>query len=81
MTMKLLSLTCPNCGANIEVNSELTMCTCNFCGKQFLVDDAVSAYPVKCICFLCQIHDHTASDMVYPQYSIHGILTSKIAKN
>ncbi len=37
--MKLLSLTCPNCGANIEVNAELTMCTCNFCGKQFLVDD------------------------------------------
>ncbi len=37
--MKLLSLTCPNCGANIEVNAELTKCTCNFCGKQFLIDD------------------------------------------
>lgn len=37
--MKLINLTCPNCGAKLEVNSELTKCTCNYCGGEVLVDN------------------------------------------
>ncbi len=39
--MKLIDLTCPGCGAVIKVNSELSRGLCNFCGKEFLVDDEV----------------------------------------
>ena len=39
--MKLISLTCPNCGAEIEVNTELTKGACNFCGKTFLIEDEI----------------------------------------
>lgn len=37
--MQLISLKCPTCNANIEVNSELTQGTCNYCGATFLIDD------------------------------------------
>ena len=39
--MKLIDLTCPGCGAVIKVNSELSRGLCNFCGKEFIIDDEV----------------------------------------
>lgn len=39
--MQLITLKCPTCNANIEVNSELTQGTCNYCGATFLIDDEV----------------------------------------
>lgn len=37
--MKLVSLACPHCKAPLEVNQELTMATCNYCGYQFMIDN------------------------------------------
>lgn len=37
--MKLISLECPYCNANIEVNAELTQGTCNYCGRSFLIEN------------------------------------------
>ncbi len=39
--MQLVTLKCPTCNANIQVNSELTQGTCNYCGATFLIDDEV----------------------------------------
>lgn len=39
--MKLIALECPKCGAQLEVNAELTQAVCNYCGFQFLIDDEV----------------------------------------
>ena len=39
--MKLLNLNCPQCGAELSVNSDLNECTCNYCGTKFLVDGEV----------------------------------------
>ena len=37
--MKLVKLTCPNCNAKLEVNSEMKQFTCNYCGTTTLLDD------------------------------------------
>lgn len=39
--MKLVDLSCPHCGAKLQVNGELKEATCNYCGQKFLVDDEV----------------------------------------
>ncbi len=39
--MKLVDLNCPGCGAAIKVNQELSRGVCNFCGREFLIDDEV----------------------------------------
>ena len=37
--MKLITLECPKCNAQLEVNMMLKQATCNCCGFQFLIDD------------------------------------------
>ena len=37
--MKLVELNCPKCGALLQVNDELTRCTCNYCGNEVLIDN------------------------------------------
>lgn len=37
--MKLVTLSCPNCNAQLQINMELKQAVCNFCGHQFLIDD------------------------------------------
>lgn len=37
--MKLLDLSCPNCGSKLSLNKETNECTCNSCGGTFLLDD------------------------------------------
>ncbi len=37
--MKLVELNCPKCGALLQVNDELTRCTCNYCGNEILIDN------------------------------------------
>jgi len=42
--MPLLAGTCPSCGGNIKVNSEERAGICEFCGKPFVVEDAINVY-------------------------------------
>ena len=37
--MKLLNLTCPNCGSKLTVDKEACECHCDSCGGSFLLDD------------------------------------------
>lgn len=37
--MKLITLSCPNCNAQLQINSDLNQAVCNFCGYHFLIDD------------------------------------------
>ncbi len=37
--MKLVTLSCPNCNAQLQINMELKQAVCNYCGHQFLIDD------------------------------------------
>lgn len=45
--MKLIKLSCCNCGANLEVNNELKNVHCNYCGQNFLLDD--NSIKVECV--------------------------------
>lgn len=39
--MKLITLTCPKCGAQMEVNPELEAIICNYCGNKMLIDGEI----------------------------------------
>ena len=39
--MKLITLTCPTCGAQMEVNPEREAIICNYCGNKMLIDREV----------------------------------------
>lgn len=39
--MKLISLKCPDCGANLDVDAERSFCFCQYCGHKILIDDEV----------------------------------------
>ena len=42
--MALVKAQCSNCGGKIEVNSEAKQLTCQFCGMEFIVQDAINTY-------------------------------------
>ena len=42
--MRLIELECPNCGAQMQVNAELTQVTCNYCGKTMMIDPEVRSF-------------------------------------
>ncbi len=44
--MKLLSITCPHCGAGLQATPNAKMLTCDYCNCDFMVDDEV-----KRVCF------------------------------
>jgi len=37
--MEIISLVCPSCGAQLEVNPRLKQGVCNYCGSSFMIDD------------------------------------------
>ena len=37
--MNLVNTNCPNCGANLEVDTERGYCFCEYCGSKILIDD------------------------------------------
>lgn len=38
--MKLISLTCPNCNANLDnIDPSLKQCYCQYCGTKIMLDD------------------------------------------
>lgn len=37
--MKVVKLKCPECNANLEVNSDLENITCNYCGAKVTIED------------------------------------------
>ncbi len=39
--MKIVKTICPNCGADLKVDSSFRKVTCEYCGSEFLVDDYV----------------------------------------
>lgn len=39
--MRLIDIKCPNCGADLRIDSENKECTCQYCGAKFLIDDEV----------------------------------------
>lgn len=39
--MKFINMSCPNCGATLQVNPELKQAQCNYCGNLFYMDDGV----------------------------------------
>lgn len=39
--MKLVSITCPNCGGKLEVTSNSKMVTCDYCSSDFMIDDEI----------------------------------------
>ena len=45
--MPIIPLDCPACGANLNIDSNLDNWTCNYCGKPFVVKDAIVNYYIK----------------------------------
>ena len=39
--MKLIDISCPGCGAVMQVSESTQSVVCDFCGKSFLIDDEV----------------------------------------
>ena len=40
--MKIVSMTCPNCGATLQVDANNKNVTCNYCGNSLFIDDETS---------------------------------------
>lgn len=38
---KAYKLTCPNCGADLELTTDKDFCFCSFCGSRIMIDDGV----------------------------------------
>ena len=40
--MKIVSMTCPNCGATLQIDADNKNVTCNYCGNSLFIDDEAS---------------------------------------
>ncbi len=47
LTMKLLSITCPYCGARLQATPNAKMLTCEYCNGDFMVDDEVKRFRLQ----------------------------------
>ena len=45
--MKIITLQCPNCAAMLDINADLKSAVCNYCGKQFIVQEEIQDNPLK----------------------------------
>ena len=45
--MEMISLKCPECGANINIEADHKHCFCPYCGVQIIIDDGVTAYTYR----------------------------------
>ena len=41
LPMKLISITCPHCGARLQATPNAKMLTCDYCNGDFMLDDEV----------------------------------------
>ncbi|MDO4797045.1 MAG: hypothetical protein Q4A01_03390 [Coriobacteriales bacterium] len=39
MPVKVVPLTCPNCGGRLEIPTDLKQCFCTYCGTRIAIDD------------------------------------------
>ncbi len=54
--MKLVTVKCPNCGSNLELDADSKQTFCSFCGTKVIIDDEVQHH---------QIHYDNAEDAGY----------------
>lgn len=45
--MKIISLKCPECGADIDIEEGHRQCFCKYCGTKILIDDGNSTYTYR----------------------------------
>ena len=45
--MKLLSITCPHCGARLQATPNAKMLTCDYCNGDFMLDDEVKRFHLQ----------------------------------
>ena len=45
--MKLISLKCPECDANLSIEEGRTQCFCQYCGTKILLDDGGKTYTYR----------------------------------
>ena len=45
--MKLITLSCPKCSAQLQINEQLNHAICNYCGYHFLVDDEAKRIEIQ----------------------------------
>lgn len=39
--MRLINMTCPNCGSKLQIDLDNKQATCQYCGNALLIDDGV----------------------------------------
>jgi hypothetical protein len=42
--MKLISTTCPNCGAHLQATANVKVLTCDYCNTDFMIDDELKHF-------------------------------------
>lgn len=42
--IKMVSLKCPDCGANLSIEEDRKQCFCQYCGSKILIDDGSRTY-------------------------------------
>ena len=45
--MKMIKMRCPNCNADLSVDSDQKICFCSYCGTRILLDDETTTYNVN----------------------------------
>ena len=44
VTMKLLNIFCPNCGAGMKITANAKVITCEYCNHDFVLEDNVKQF-------------------------------------
>ena len=45
--MRLISITCPNCGAKLQATPNVKKLTCDYCNCDVMVDDEVNRFRLQ----------------------------------
>ena len=70
--MPIIPISCPSCGASLRVDSNKDAAICDYCGKPYIVKDAIVSNYINNVAYKNNYDMHWVGDSKSKDFEVHG---------
>ena len=70
--MPIIPISCPSCGASLRVDSNKDAAICDYCGKPYIVKDAIVSNYINNVTYKNNYDMHRVGDSKSKDFEVHG---------